>query len=313
MNVLLSSASNKVPLLLALKDAVRRITPNGLVTAGDINTDVLTRHFCDTFWHMPATTEANIERVIAALKQQNITHVLPTRDGELYFWALLKERLKTEHIHVIVSKPDAVELCLDKLRFSRLNLPTIIPAYIDAPTTNTSNDTLRYVVKERFGAGSKSIGINLNATNALNHAKSLASPIYQPFIEGQEISVDAWLSKDHVVKAAMCRVRAVVVNGESQVTYTLPQAPFLPEIIETLSLLKLSGPVVIQAIIKDNRAHVIECNSRFGGASTLGIKAGVDCLYWSLCESVGKNVNAIPVNLSDKEITQVRAASDYYL
>lgn len=302
-----------MPLLLALKDAVKRITPNGVVTAGDINIDVLTRHFCDVFWHMPATTEANIEHIISALRQQNITHVLPTRDGELSFWALLKERLKKEHIHVIVSKPDAVELCLDKLQFGQLNLPTIIPAYIDAPITPAMNDTLSYVVKERFGAGSKSIGINLSATNALNHANSLASPIYQPFIEGQEISVDAWLSKDHIVKAAMCRVRAVVVNGESQVTYTLPQAPFLPEIIETLSLLKLSGPVVIQAIVKDSRAHIIECNSRFGGASTLGIKAGVDCLYWSLCESVGENVNTIPVKLSDKKITQVRAATDYYL
>lgn len=302
-----------MPLLLALKDAVKRIAPNGIVTAGDINIDVLTRHFCDVFWHMPVTTEANIEHIISALRRRNITHVLPTRDGELLFWAQLKERLTKEHIHVIVSKPDAVELCLDKLQFGQLNLPTIIPAYIDAPTTNTSNDTLRYVVKERFGAGSKSIGINLTATHALNHAHSLASPIYQPFIAGQEISVDAWLSKDHVVKAAMCRVRVVVVNGESQVTYTLPQAPFLPEIIETFSFLKLSGPVVIQAIIKDNRAHVIECNSRFGGASTLGIKAGVDSLYWSLCESLGDKVDTMPVNLSDTKITQIRAATDYYL
>ncbi|MEC8418529.1 MAG: ATP-dependent carboligase, partial [Pseudomonadota bacterium] len=87
MNVLLSSASNKIPLLRALQHAVKRVTSNGIVTAGDLNSNVLSRHFCDEFWQMPPTTEQNREDIVLALKQRGITHVLPSRDGELLFWA----------------------------------------------------------------------------------------------------------------------------------------------------------------------------------------------------------------------------------
>ena len=82
---------------------------------------------------------------------------------------------------------------------------------------------------------------------------------------------------------------------------------------QTLSKLALSGPVVLQGIINDGALHIIECNSRFGGASTLGIKAGVDSLYWSLCESIGEDIDSLPVDLESHKITQIRAATDYYL
>ena len=267
---------------------------------------------------MPPTTEQNREDIVLALKQRGITHILPSRDGELLFWAHLKSTLKSHNIHVIVSSPEAVERCVDKLRFGNHCMPgaesnCIIPTSSTLEAIADNTDYERYVVKERFGAGSKSIGVNLNANEASEHAKTLSSPIYQPFIDGQEISVDAWLSENHEVKAAMCRVRALVINGESQITYTQPQSVFLSEIKKALTSLKLSGPVVLQAIVSNNKLHLIECNTRFGGASTLGIKAGVDSLYWSLMESSGENVDSLPVNLSREKITQVRAATDYYL
>lgn len=316
MNVLLSSASNKVPLLKALQSAVKRIDEKGIVTAGDISCHVLTRHLCDEFWQMPPTIESNTDEIISELKRRNITHVLPSRDGELLFWSRLKDTLKKVDIHVIVSDKSAVELCLDKLKFGQYNLASIIPTYntiSEARDHNRTSQPSRYVVKERFGAGSHSIGLNLNENEAIKHANTLCTPIFQPFKKGLEISVDAWLSNNHVVKAAVCRVRELVINGESQITYTLPNGPFVTQVTHTLSALGLSGPVVLQGIITGDELHIIECNSRFGGASTLGIKAGVDSLYWSLSESMGKDIHALPVELASHKITQIRAATDYYL
>ena len=104
-----------------------------------------------------------------------------------------------------------------------------------------------------------------------------------------------------------------MVNGESQVTYTLPDCPFEDVFTDILEALKLTGPVVLQAIISENTAWIIECNSRFGGASTLGIQAGVDSLYWSLCESSGINITDIEVKMATKSVRQVRVAVDFYL
>lgn len=313
MNVLLSSSGNKVPLLLALKDAVKRISGNGIVTAGDINSNVLTRYLCDKFWQMPSTVESNISEIVTRLKRQNITHILPTRDGELLFWARLKDSLRSQGIHVIVADENAVIRCLDKLQFGQDQALGIIPSYLDLTSDIHKSTNARFVVKERFGSGSGSVGINLSQSAAIAHASDLSSPIYQPFISGQEISVDAWLTKNHEVKAAMCRVRELVINGESQVTYTLPESPYLPQITTVLSSLKLSGPIVLQAIVQQGECHIVECNSRFGGASTLGIKAGVDSLFWSLCESIGKDTKALPISLSTQQIRQVRVATDLYL
>ena len=313
MNVLLSSSGNKVPLLLALKDAVSRLRIGGTVTAGDINNQVLTSYFCDAFWEMPATIDANRSQIITELKKHQITHVLPTRDGELLFWANMKPLLQSEGIDVIVASEPAITRCLDKLKFSQHDAPNIISSCTDLSAFGQQSESPRYVVKERFGSGSASVGINLSASDALTHASTLSSPIFQPYIDGQEISIDAWLTQEYQLKAAMCRVRALVINGESQVTYTLPDSPFLPQIERILSSLKLSGPVVLQAIIRQGKLHIIECNTRFGGASTLGIKAGVDSLFWSLSESLGEDVNALPVSLCEQTIRQIRAATDFYL
>jgi len=317
VNVLLSSASNKVPLLRALQQAVKRLDENGIVTAGDSCSNVLTQHFCDAFWQMPPTNKANIHEIVSGLKSRKITHILPSRDGELMFWSKLKDELKQAQIHVIVSDEKAIELCLDKLAFGQSALPHIIPAFstLDNERTacHSAFPTARYVVKERFGAGSHSIGVNLDEHEAKKHAKKLSAAIFQPFIDGQEISVDAWLTKEHKVKAAVCRVRDIVINGESQVTYTLPNSPITVKATEALSSIGLSGPVVLQGIINDGQFYIIECNSRFGGASTLGIKAGVDSLYWSLFEGMGLDIDALPVDLANHKITQIRAATDYYL
>ena len=310
LNVLLSSANNKIPLLQELINAVQRIDTKGVVTAGDANAEVISKYFAHHFWHMPETTDDNVDEIIAALKQQKITHVVPSRDGELVFWAKLKPLLASQGIVVIVADTDVVNLCLDKLAFGTLAYPNIIK-------TSQSIDTLtseRYVVKERMGSASTNIGLNLNYNQAIQHAKTLMAPIYQPFYEGVEISVDAWLSKTHKVKAICCRERELVKNGESQITRSLPNFAAETHFITLLESLKLEGPVVLQAIITpDNQPLIIECNSRFGGASTLGIKAGVDSLYWSLQESIGVDISSIPVSMATQSIRQIRIPKDTYL
>jgi carbamoyl-phosphate synthase large subunit len=80
-----------------------------------------------------------------------------------------------------------------------------------------------------------------------------------------------------------------VVAGESQVTTTFRDARLEAQAIEILSAIGLRGPVVLQAIVVDGGLQVIECNPRFGGASTTAIAAGLNSLYWSLAEALGEH------------------------
>jgi carbamoyl-phosphate synthase large subunit len=171
-----------------------------------------------------------------------------------------------------------------------------------------------FVVKERFGAGSKNIGIRLNYIQALEHSKLLSQPIIQPYISGREFSADAWVDRFGKVKGVILRNRIFVLDGESKVTTTFSNKFIEGLIKKTIEKLQLRGPIVMQAILGDDDSlHIIECNARFGGASTAGVAAGLDCIYWSLLECVGNSLEETPFIRAQREITQIRIPMDIYI
>jgi len=313
LKLLVSSAAGKVPLVRAMQAAVKKIDPNGRVIAGDTNPESLTAHVADHFWLMPPTNIDNLEMIIRGLHDQNISLVLPSRDGELMFWAKNADRMKSEGITVLVSKYESLERCLDKLEFWYFGDSKGLP-FIPTSDQISSINSNRFVVKERFGAGSKSIGIDLDYEQAIAPASKLEFPIFQPFITGNEFTVDAWVNQDHTVKAVALRYRNKVVNGESQITTTFSNNALEIQIRNLIEFLELNGPVVLQVIHDQNYdIQVIECNARFGGASTLGVFAGVDSFYWSILEAQGANLNDYPFIRSKIEVRQVRIPTDIYV
>jgi carbamoyl-phosphate synthase large subunit len=103
-----------------------------------------------------------------------------------------------------------------------------------------------------------------------------------------------------------------VINGESQVTTTFRNETLEREAIRALQALDLRGPVVMQAIVINNSLRIIECNARFGGASTVAIAAGLDVFYWSLLEALG--TGSLPAfNRIAGEVRQVRLPLDLVL
>jgi carbamoyl-phosphate synthase large subunit len=200
---------------------------------------------------------------------------------------------------------------LDKLLFyqagSRLGFPVI--------QTSLSIDdisTQQFVVKERMGAGSDNIGINIDRVAAIRLAKGQSQPVFQPFVAGKEYSIDVFISRAGDVKGAVCRSRDKVVSGESQVTTT----HYMPELekasMEFAKALGLSGHVVFQAIIDNSKKiHFIECNSRFGGASTLSLAAGLDSFYWSILEAKDVDISQYCKREAGKQLQQVRYVADH--
>jgi carbamoyl-phosphate synthase large subunit len=58
--------------------------------------------------------------------------------------------------------------------------------------------------------------------------------------------------------------------------------------------------------------HIIECNARFGGASTASIAVGLDSIYWSLCELLNMTPGIPEFDRLNQEVRQVRVASDIH-
>ena len=128
-NILISSASGKISLLRAAKDATLKIDPEIKIVAGDLDPTALARYAADYFWQMPETTEAEVTKLLKGCKERDIRAILPTRDGELVFWARQKKLFAENNIAVLVSASASIERCLDKLAFSdfALRICAIVP------------------------------------------------------------------------------------------------------------------------------------------------------------------------------------------
>lgn len=312
-NVLVTSASKKIGLLKAIQKAASKISKEIKIFAGDTNPKSLCKYFSDDFFLMPKTVEASKSDILNWCKKNNITAIVPTRDGELLFWAYWKLDLFENGITVMVPDPQSVEMCLDKLLFSSTCLNLKLPV-INSDLQIDKCDSNSFVVKERYGAGSLSIAINVNKDSAIKHSQTLKNPLFQPFIHGTEVSVDSYITKSGIVKGIVTRFRSVVDNGESVVTESFFNEALNNELFDILRKLNLYGHVILQIILDaNNKINIIECNSRFGGASTLSIEAGLDSFYWFLNEANGINIDIMPFQLKKQKITQIRFPQDLIL
>lgn len=92
-NALITSASAKIPLIDAFKKAINKINPKNKVIAADTSALALSQYVADQFWEMPITDTSSVDKILKFCLDNEVKCILPTRDGELAFWANKKEYL----------------------------------------------------------------------------------------------------------------------------------------------------------------------------------------------------------------------------
>lgn len=310
-NILITSISKKIPMIEQVTNAARKINSQYKIFGADIDKNVLGVHFVDEFWHIPKIEDLHLDKLISYCRKNKINSIIPTRDGDLIYFAKHKKDLESHNISVMISDLEITEICLDKLKFYDLYNNTglkIIPTYTDINEIKSK----QYVVKEQFGAGSKSVGINLLKDDAIRHSQNLLHPIFQPFIEGREASIDLYVNRNGSIIGIIMRYRDIVINGESQITTTFFDSKLDQLVRQFVNKKPFFGHIVLQIIIdQNNEYNLVECNPRFGGASTLSIAAGLDSFYWFLLEAQKVDIsNYFFYHDYTKKIKQVRYPSD---
>ncbi|GIP19113.1 hypothetical protein J40TS1_47550 [Paenibacillus montaniterrae] len=308
-NILITSAANKVPLIECFKKLLGFSAKIFIADCADNN---IAKYFADQFIKVVPLKDSVIEDYILLCRKYQIKYIIPTREEDLLFFSLYRDRLEIQGVYVLVSSVEAIRITNDKLKFYKVlnaeNLP-VIPTFL---TTEQFHEKTRLVVKERFGAGSKKIFVNLDKEQAVQVSYQLENPIVQPYIVGKEYSVDVYITRKKQVKAVVVRERQLIVDGESQITKVLDHPSISGLISKAALLLGLEGHVMFQVFEDEHEMlWIIECNARIGGASTLSMYAGLDSINWWISECGGKNVAESPVVI--KKIKQVRYKKDLLL
>jgi carbamoyl-phosphate synthase large subunit len=309
--ILVSSSGNKVPLMLALRKATVDSELDLEIIAGDMNPASLSFNFADDFWVMPENVEANFLEISEGCKSRNINVIMPTRDQDLLFFAPYIKRLENENIKLMMPNSSAIERCHDKYLFQKYVKEKgfeAIPSFLHLE--QVEGDSI--VVKERFGSGSKDVYLSVSREKAKSLAKSVKNPLFQQMFNGNEISIDVWISRNGKIGLASPRFRQFVVDGESKVTTTFLNREIEEIAINVAKALGIVGICVIQGFVNaDNSLSIIECNPRFGGATTASINSGFPLLELELRELLGRPFHTLITNLARKSIKQIRAEHDY--
>lgn len=313
-NILITSISSKIPLIERIKNAKNKMGLTGRVFGGDSNATCIGKYFVDEFWEMPEIEKISTDSFLSFCKEKNIFVIIPTRDGELTYFAERKEEFWKARISIMISPLNTIKICHDKLEFYKFCIKNNIPTIHTTENIDKITNTSRFVVKERYGAGSRKIGLNLSKHESIEHAKLLKNPIFQPFVEGKEYTIDVYSDKNGRIKGCIPRRRNQIVNGESQISQTEKNAKLEAISSDLVQKIKSYGHCNIQAFYNKNESFdIIECNCRIGGASSLSMEAGLDSIYWFLLESSNEDLTDYPFIRSEKEKMQIRHTTDFYL
>jgi carbamoyl-phosphate synthase large subunit len=307
--ILVTSISKKTPLLNAVRTAAQKLGFTSQIYGCD-QQSCIGQYQVDHFWCCPSLHVLNYRGVIDYCQKNSIKAIIPTSDADVEFYAHHAESFHEAGIFPLVSSIKSIQICRDKKLFADLlgneNFP-VIPTFLSIEECKAR----RYVVKARKGAGSHHLGLDLTQSEAILYSQQMEEAIFQPYLDGKEWSVDIFRTLSGTIKGSVARQRNYVVKGESQVT-TTQHYPALQKLCETIAhRLDLRGHLVFQVIEDIQGAfHVIECNPRFGGASTASIAVGLDSFFWFLLECLGENLDFYPFHRSSKEIRQIRYPAD---
>ena len=272
MNVLITSAARKVWLVREFQAAIA--PRGGRVVACDGDPRAAALFAADEGLVSPPLDGADflpfLHEVCAS---RRIALIVPTRDGELAWFAEQRGDLARRGATVMVSAPEAVRICRDKGIF----VDHCLGHGLAVPHTYRPGEEVSgfpVFVKPRFGSGGAGAGPARDARSLEEMLARVGDALIQAHLDLPEYTLDACADFSGRVLSIIPRERVKVIAGESVVGRTV-EAPTLVEagrrMMESLGLV---GHATIQCFWDGGEPLFIEVNPRFGGGAALGFRAG---------------------------------------
>ncbi len=275
-NWLLTSAAAKVDLTQRFRSALNAA---GLrLHAADVSPLSAAFRFSDGHVLLPPIEDPRfMPDLMAVCAERNIRVILPTRDGDLRFFAEHREALVAARIWPLVAEAETIDVCLDKIRFHQHCLSNGLPVLPRIEVPRAADYPC--FVRPRFGSAGHGAGRfpGTPVLRALHGDPPWPDLLIQPLCTDPEYTIDALFDLDGRAVQWIARERIQVKAGESTISRTV-SLPALDALVPALAQsLHLVGPATLQVFHSEARGpNLIEINPRVGGAAALGIEAGLD-------------------------------------
>jgi carbamoyl-phosphate synthase large subunit len=288
MNILITSAGQRVSLVRLFKKELLRIYPGQKVFAADLRPAFSAAcQVADAFFEVPPVTDPTyIPLLLEYCRQYRIGMVVPTIDTELKVLAESRHLFVANGIHLIISSPDFVDICRDKRKtnvfFAGKDIETpaavnkhqpVFPFFIKPFNGSLSADT--FIIRDPS---------QITAWHMQN--EQLMFMEYLDKTEYDEYTVDMYYNDRGMLRCLVPRKRLMVRAGEISkgVTCNNKLVPYLSHRLHRIDGAR--GCLTAQFFLHRTNGRIvgIEINARFGGGYPLSYHAGANYPRWLLQE-----------------------------
>ncbi len=181
-----------------------------------------------------------------------------------------------------------IELCEDKYTFAKWledNNITTLPTYKDIE--EISVDVMPIFLKQRVGCG----GVGKVVVKTIAHLNAIltADYIWQPYCNGTEVGVDAYVDTiSGEVIDVVIKKKIKMLGGSTNKAEFIHDDRIVNVVVNLIKKLGIVGVVDIDLWLSDNTVYVSEINPRFGGGYILSQAMGT-----SFVPYIFNNVNGI--------------------
>ena len=278
MNILITAASRRVPLVQAFQAAMDDLGLPGSVIATDVNAYSPAVHVADRAYGVPmATAPGYIDALLDICTTERVTLLVPTIDDELTVIGEARERFRQVGTFAACSSAATAATCNDKYetceRLSALGVPA---AKTWLPHELPSTAEFPLFIKPRVGRGAVDAHVLKDGRDLAYYLGCIDAPIIQEYLSGPEFTIDVLCDPRGRPISIVPRERVVVRSGVIDRGRTVKSRPLMDLAEQVCEAFMFTGALNIQCRMRGSDAAVFEINPRFSGGIDLTIAAGAD-------------------------------------
>ena len=315
MNIFFTCAGRRTYLLKYFRE---QLAGDGLIIGGDMQLTAPALSVADIKVQLPAVyAEQYVDVLLDVCSKHNVRLLISLNDLELPILADNKHRFEEIGTIVVVSSPDVIDVCFDKLKPAQFIERIGLKAPMTFVNLNEAEDAINkgklhfpVILKPRWGSGS--IGIEVvedieelrMVYRLLLHKvkKSILATasqgdeyiMIQQLIRGREYGLDIMndLNGNHVAVSIKQKLAMRAGETDKAVTVSDAQLADMGRLIgEQLGHI---GNLDCDILEENGAYYVLELNPRFGGGFPFSYEAGVNLpfamLKWVEGESVHPDI-----------------------
>jgi carbamoyl-phosphate synthase large subunit len=278
VNVLITAASRRVPLVQAFKQALASLGVPGRVVVTDVNPLSPAVQVADRAYRVPLAHDPDyLPELLKICEAESIRLAVPTIDDEVELFGAARPTFAALGTMAACSSAETAALCNDKYATWRHLAAAGIPAartYL--PKDMASKPPFPLFIKPRIGRGAVGAHRIRDKRELEFFVRYVENPVIQEYLESPEYTIDVLCDMSGRPVQIVPRERVVIRAGVIDRGRTVKWPALIELAQQVCTVIPFAGPFNIQCRLREGWPSIFEINPRFSGGIPLTIAAGAD-------------------------------------